>query len=298
MTDEVHEPATIALGEIDVAPEKDDLRFYSVTTILNALDKPALLYWAAEQTAQLAVATRSSLTRRVKEEGEEAVVKWLRDARFRPPKGQKSAAELGTAVHDACERYALTGVRPKVDDPEVEPFLDRFDEWAQKWQPVYEAAEAAIYNKTFGYAGTLDAIAVIDGQRVILDYKSSRRSFGSDDKPTKPYPEAALQLAAYRHAEILATWRARRFEKYRRRYYLLSTAEEELGAKMPQVDGAVVLHLTPEHAELYPVNTSYPVFEKFLHTIEVFDWATDLSKSVIGAPLDRGGQSSQKVSES
>jgi hypothetical protein len=144
-----------------------------------------------------------------------------------------------------------------------------------------------VYNKTYGYAGTLDAIATIDGMKVLLDYKSSRKSTGSDGKPTGPYPEAALQLSAYRHAELLATWRARRFEKYRRRYYLLNTDEEELGVPMPKVDGAVVLHLTPEHATLHPVRADEEVFEKFLHTIEIFGWANELSKSVIGSPMTR-----------
>jgi hypothetical protein len=278
---------SIFLGDVDAPPQQDDLRFFSVTTLIGALDKPALLYWAAEQTAELAVSVSTSLNRRIKEEGHDSVVKWLRDARFRPPKGQVSASELGTQVHDACEQYALTGIRPSVENPEVVPFLDRFDEWAQIWQPQYEAAEAAIYNKTYGYAGTLDAICTIDGQRVLLDYKSSRRSIGSDGKPTGPYPEAALQLAAYRHAEILATWRARRYEKYRRRYYLLNTDEEELGVPMPKLDGAVVLHLTPEHATLHPVRTDDEVFTKFLHAIEIFDWVNDGSKSAIGAPMTR-----------
>ena len=290
MTQQPTTGQTILRGEVDAAPQKDDLRFYSVTTLIGVLDKPALMYWAAEESAKLAVQVAPSLSRRIREEGEDAVVKWLRDARFRPPKGRKSASQLGTEVHDACEQYALTGVRPAVDDPEVEPFLDQFDGWAQKFQPAYEAAEAAVYNKTYGYAGTLDAIAVIDGQRVILDYKSSRKSVGSDDKPTRPYPEAALQLAAYRHAELMAAWRARRFEKYRRRYYLLNSDEEELGEPMPALDGAVVLHLTPEHADLYPVRTDDVVFEKFLHCIEVFEWANSLAKSVIGDPLTKKGE--------
>lgn len=284
MTDvvEVNRP-----GQTDIdKPEKGDEQFYSVTTILGALDKPALLYWAAEQTAELAVAVAASLQARIEEEGRAQVVKWLRDARFRPPKGKRSATELGTAVHDACEQYALTGTRPEVDD-EVLPFLDRFDEWAQVWQPKYIAAEAAVYNRTFGYAGTLDAIAEVGGQTVLLDYKSSRKSLGSDDKPSRPYPEAALQCAAYRHAELLATFRARRFERFRRRYYLLSTAEKDLGVPMPPVDGALVLHITPEHCDAYPVKSGEDVFEAFCFLIENFRWQQGLSKEVIGHPLEK-----------
>jgi hypothetical protein len=156
---------------VDVAkPADDDLRMWSVTTIIGCLDKPALMYWAAGLTADAAIAQADYLAARIEHEGREKVWKDLRDARFSRPKGQRSATELGTAVHDACEKYALTGVKPEVD-AEVQPFLDQFDAWVQKWQPVYEAAEMTVYSPTYGYAGTLDAIMVLDGMRVIADYK-------------------------------------------------------------------------------------------------------------------------------
>ena len=40
--------------EVD-KPDDDDLSLWSVTTIIGALDKPALLYWAAQQTADAAI---------------------------------------------------------------------------------------------------------------------------------------------------------------------------------------------------------------------------------------------------
>jgi hypothetical protein len=284
-------PADVRLGHEDVPkPSEDDERFWSVTTIIGQLDKPALLYWSAEEAAKCAVSVARSLPARIEEEGPEAVVKWLRDARFRPPKGQRSAADLGSAVHDACEEYAFTGQRPEVDD-EVRPFLEQFDRWAQVWQPEYLAAEAAVYNRTYGYAGTLDAIAVVDGQKVLLDYKTSRKSIDGQGKPTGPYPEAALQLAAYRYSELLATWRARRFERYRRRYYLLSASEIELGHPMPALDGGVVLHLTPEHATLHALRCDEEVFESFLYAIEIARWQIEMSKHVVGSPLERGAPS-------
>lgn len=276
--------ATKVYGEIDVRPSDEDQRFYSVTTVIGCLDKPALMYWAAEEAAKCAVANRSTLGGRVKSEGEGALVKWLRDARFRTVKGVRSATQLGTDVHAACEEYGLTGVRPEVDD-EVAPFLDQFDAWCQIWQPEYIAVEAAVFNRTYGYAGTLDAICKVGDQTVLLDYKTSRKSIGSDDKPTSPYPEVALQLAAYRHAELMAVWRARRFEKYRRRYYLLNDTEVAIAPPMPTVDGCVVLHLTPEHADLYPIRTDDAVFEAFLYVQEAFRWTNETSKSVIGDRL-------------
>lgn len=284
-TQEVSTTAIKAPEPLDVAkPEPDDERFYSVTTIIGCLDKPALLYWSAEQAALAAVNASGSLAARVEEDGEEATVKWLRDARFRQVKGQRTAAELGTACHDAFEQYALSGVRPTVDD-EVLPYLDRFDEWVQKWQPEYVAAELAVYNRTYGYAGSCDAFLKIDGETLIADYKSTRKSVDAKGKDTGPYPEVGLQLSAYRHAELAATWRARRYEKFKRRYYLLSPDEIEMGVPVPAVSGGLCIHVTPEHCHAYIVRCDAEVFESFLYLIEAFRYTNEVSKTIIGGRL-------------
>jgi hypothetical protein len=269
----------------DVAKaQPDDDRFWSVTTIIGALDKPALVYWSAEQTALAAVAVAGSLEARIAEEGEEAVVKFLRDARFRRPKGQRTAAELGTDVHAACEEYAITGVRPVVDD-EVAPFMDRFDEWCQRFQPEYQAAEVTVYSDK-GYAGTCDGFLTIDGQRLIFDYKTSRKSYDTKGAPTKPYPEqVALQLAAYRYADFAAVWRPRRNEVFRRRYYLLGPEERTQAVPVPEVDGGLVIHITPDHCDAYPIDVGEDVYRSFLFVLESARWLFETSKGVMGKPL-------------
>ena len=278
------------LETVDVAkPEPEDLRMYSVTTILGALDKPALLYWAAEETAKAAVNVSKSLAARVEEDGEAETVKWLRDARFRRPKGIRSAAELGTAVHDVLEQYALTGTWPTDLDEEVRPFIEQADRWMQKFQPTYEAAEMTVYSPTYGYAGTLDTIMTVDGVRFLGDYKTSRKSFDNRGKPTSPYPEqVGLQLAAYRYADYAATWRPRRYEHMLRRYYLLGMDERESAVPVPEVDSCLVLHITPEHCEAFPINADEKVFDSFLYVLESFRWLNDTSKTIMGAPLEKG----------
>lgn len=283
---------TPALGQeaVDgVKPTDDDLRLWSVTTIIGALDKPALIYWAAEETAKAAVHIAKSLLERIDTDGEDAVVDWLKGARFRRPKGQRTAAELGTLVHAACEEYALTGARPDVDD-EVRPFLDQFDRWLDAFQPEYQATEVTVYSPTYGYAGTCDGFLTIrdrDGEpvRLIIDYKTSRKSQDAKGNATSPYPEAALQLAAYRYAEQAAVWRPRRMERFRRRYYLLSPDEQAAAVPVPEVDGGAVIHITPEHCEAYPVRCDESVFEAFLFVQEAARWAFQTSKDVIGAPM-------------
>lgn len=290
----------VLLGEEDVAkPAEDDERFWSVTTMLKSIANGALDYWGKEQVAKSAVGIRKTLSARVDEDGEEETVKWLINSVYRRPKGQRSSAELGTAVHDAIEQYTITGIYPDVDD-EVAPFLMQFDRWAQAFQPVYIAAEMAVYNATYGYAGTLDFILRLDAQAsasdpdlngqldVIGDYKTSRDSFTKKGEEKKPYAEVGLQLAAYANAELCATWRARRHEYQRRRYYLLSQAERELSRSLPRIDGAIAIHITPDHCRPYPVRIDEPVFDAFLYTVEVTRWNNDLSKTVIGPPLTIG----------
>ncbi len=286
MTDQ---PSLLDLAKaepVDVAkPEADDLRMWSVTTIIGALDKPALLYWAAQQSADAAVTIRHSLAQRVEEEGAEAVAKWIRDARFRRPKGKRSAAELGTDVHAALEQLAITGQMPEVDD-EVRPFVVQFDRWAQRAQPEYEAAEVTVYSPRYGYSGTCDGFMTLQGERVIFDYKSSAKSVDSQGKQTGPYPEVALQLAAYRYAEMAATWRPRRYEQFRRRYYLLGEAERAAAVPVPEVDGGVVIHITPEHCDAYPVRCDEEIHTSFLYVLEAARWQFEISKQVIGKPLE------------
>lgn len=279
---------TPQLGQEPLDKQKagdQDLTCWSVTTLIGCLDKPALIYWAAEQTA-LAAVNDLDQVRSLAERDPDDAVEWLKSARFRKPRGQRSAADLGTAVHKACETYALTGQRPDVD-AEVGPFLDQFDRWAQRFQPTYQATEVCVYHPRYGFAGTSDAFLTIDGVPLIADYKTSRKSVDKKGKPTSPYPEVALQLAAYRHAELAAVWRPRRTEKFRRRYYLLSPEEQAAAVPVPSVEGGVCIHITPEHCEAYPVRCDEAVFERFLFVVEAARWAFEMSKDVIAdAPLE------------
>lgn len=276
------------IGAVDVAkPEPEDLRMYSVTTILGVLDKPALVYWAATETAEAAVRQAKYLADRVETEGKESVVKALSGARFAQQPGQRTAKDLGTAVHEALEQLALTGQFPEVDD-EVRPFIEQADRWMQKFQPVYEASEMTTYSPRYGFAGTLDAIAVVDGVRFIVDYKTTRKSLDNRGKPTTPYPEqVGLQLAAYRYSEYAASWRPRRYEYQKRRYYLLGMDERETAVPVPEVDSGLVLHLTPDHCEAFPMNCDEVAFDAFLYTLECFRWVNEISKKIMGDPLEK-----------
>lgn len=301
---------TLALGQpaLDLSkPASDDLVLWSVTTIIGVLEKPALLYWTAEEAAKAAIASMRSLPARVQEEGEDAVIKWLRDARFRRPADRLSNTDLGSVCHAACEEYALSGIRPGPDRLEslvrqsagpkftgtqaevavLVQMLDQFDGWLQRFTPSYQATEVAVYSPRYGYAGVTDAFLTIDGFRAITDYKTSREPRDAKGQPKTPYPEqVGLQLAGYRYAELAAVWRPRRFEKWKRRYYLLSPAEQEMAQPVPEVDGGLVIHITPEACEAFPIRCDEEAHRAFLYTLEAFRWVNQTAKLVMGPPLE------------
>ena len=268
-----------------VKAAKDDQRFFSVTTLIGVLDKPALQYWAAEEAAKEAIRIRHSLDMRIQDDGEEAVIKHLRDARLRRPKGERTAAELGSAVHAALEHFALHGTFPDADE-EVRPFLEQYERWASHHTIEHIASEMPVFSPTYGYAGTMDGIMRFHGQAVVFDYKTSRKSFDSRGKDSMPYPEVALQLSAYRYADFALPVPARRTEVFRRRYYLLSESEKARSVAVPEVVGALAIHITPEHCRAYPIKADKEVFERFLYIVEAARWPLDMSKRVMGDPID------------
>jgi hypothetical protein len=80
-------------------------------------------------------------------------------------------------------------------------------------------------------------------------------------------------------------WRPRRFEKFRRRYYLLSAAERELAVPVPEVDTGLVIQLSPESCESYPIRCDGEVHTAFLYVLEAFRWMNETSKTVMSDAL-------------
>lgn len=304
MTTDTHTP-TQPLEVIDVEEAaEDDKHFFSVTTVLKALSSPALEYWAIKQAAMAAIDSQATWNAMLDDAGRVETIKWLCGARWRRPKLELGADQLGTVVHKLCETFAITGQKPDRDfcadlirahaaptvelDSEIHVaglMLNQFDKWCDRAQPDYTAAEQPVYSDRFGYAGSLDAILTIDGVRLLTDYKTRREPLTAKGEAQRPYGETALQLAGYRHADLQGVVRPRRVEKYKRRYYLLGDAERDLAQPMEPVDGGLCIIITPQSCEAYPVRCDQEVFDFFLYTFEAWRWLEDVSKRVIGEPL-------------
>lgn len=194
-------------------------------------------------------------------------------------------AARGTYVHKCAEALAL-GQTIDVE-PEYKGYVDQYRQFLEDFQPEFLLAEAPVYNLTRGYAGTLDGVAIIDGQTVVIDIKTTEH--GPDavtrkgrPKSRPPFPEVALQLTMYRNAELVGLL-ADRVETQRGRYYQFNP-ETDTEPMIP-TDGGLCIVVSPEDCRPHPVDTGDEVWRYCRHMIEMARWSAEKSKVVIGPPV-------------
>jgi hypothetical protein len=122
---------------------------------------------------------------------------WLKDVGHNADIIAKKAADEGTQVHDAIERY-LTGEKIIWIDEngyskyalEVWKMILKFHDFWTTYKPTLIESEIHLFSDIYGYAGTCDLVVELNGKRWLLDIKTSNSLHTSHD----------LQLAAYAQA--------------------------------------------------------------------------------------------------
>lgn len=204
-------------------------RYPSVTTVIDrALSKPQLNTWYAKTTATRAVDGLAELSRMVRLDGPEKAAMWLANA---PRETKNSAAVRGSDLHDLAERNATGRELPADIGDDVRAMLGHYRTFLTDFEPVITHTEMTVLNRTLGYGGTCDAIMrlpAFEGRPLVVDYKTGR---------TGPYPEWAVQLAAYAGGEYVLT---------RERGAIVTNP-------MPDVDAgkALILRVRPHTYELH-----------------------------------------------
>jgi hypothetical protein len=176
--------------------------FPSVTHILSAIAKPALVTWAAntERAAVSEAAAELYLDAAVlpKPMTRDAFLASL-NLRLGEVKAHKreneKALEVGSQAHTLIEwasRRAIgqvVGPEPKVRDEALWPYM-AWEDWVKthKVRPV--AIEQVVWSNEYGYAGTMDLLAEVDGELALVDYKTGKAI----------YEESFLQNVAYQVA--------------------------------------------------------------------------------------------------
>lgn len=251
-------------------------RLRSVTTILNqGSPKEPLIFWAANLTAQTAIANLPYLVKSSLHPAErETAYDWLRKEHTRT---KEARGDLGSAVHDVIEAKVLGLPVPPalLNDAEMRPYLLHFEAFIRDFAVTFEASEMVVANPACGYAGTLDYLFrspyLFGGALLMGDTKT-----GGQLDVKGVYAEAGLQEAAYAHCTT--GW-----------------LRDGTEVPFPEVHTTgIVLHLRPEGYRVIPVDCGPEVFAAFRHVQQVAEWTRVLSKSVVGEaitpPTDTKGE--------
>lgn len=246
-------------------------RYPSVTTVIGVLDKPFLKPWVAKVVAERAVDNLEDLYRRVRTNREDAR-KWLSSA-HRDFSG--SAALRGSDLHDLAERHDK-GEEIVYDLVSAESLqmLSHYQQFLKDCSVQIIASEASLVNRTLGYGGAADAIAlvpVISDQPIITDIKTSAKG---------PYSSWAMQLAAYSRAE----WMVAKGGDFQ---------ETQITPMIPvSQDHAAVIQITAEGYRVFQADISGQ-YESFtlLHDV----WSRDLNNAGDLFNVAAEGQSAEQI---
>src|SRR5690606_32129053 len=242
-----------------VDPDDGNIKVPGVTSVGSMTPKDYLMYWSAKEAAEAAVENWDIVSQLVQRDPKGAV-DYLKNAHRRK---STAASDLGTIAHDLFERLARgETVNDRHVHMDVKPHVRWFREFLDDVQPEFLYLEETVWSDTHKYAGSFDAIATVDGETVILDWKTSKAIYDS----------VALQLSAYRFADRIIL------------------AESGESVDVPEMAGGAALHVRPEGWALHPVQCDEKVFSTFLHLRGVFDWESEGKKRVIGKPIASGGE--------
>ncbi|MEK7478328.1 MAG: hypothetical protein AAB626_00190 [Patescibacteria group bacterium] len=104
----------------------------------------------------------------------------------------ENSAKEGTLIHEVVEKIM---VGDSVEIPEnIKPAVDAFIDFFEKTNIHVEKdmVEKRIFHPTHKYAGTIDALALIDGKFGVLDIKTSQSIYRDYNLQTSAYIEALL----------------------------------------------------------------------------------------------------------
>jgi len=210
----------------------------NTTKVLDSLSKPALVPWAAKETAAY---WENLITPGQPFQCDEVElaehVKASKAARF---KRSGKALIIGGLVHDYAEAVAKGKPAAMPENEQAQRGCEAFNKWWHDHDIDVIAAERRIFSREHWYCGTTDLLARIDGELSVLDWKTS----------TGIYPEMLAQVGgAYRVAleeemgeKIPGAWIVR-FDKETGEPEDCKLSAEELKAAWKVFHGALTAHV-------------------------------------------------------
>lgn len=248
--------------------ERTEIVYPGVTSICGMVAKPFLAPWSAGMTADLALDSLDFI-KGMAERDRKGARQYLAGAARRYT---DIRSDIGTRAHELFELMAR-GL-PLTDDgdhPDMLPYIAAYREFLDQVNPEFIRHEDIAWSDTHKYAGSFDVVMRVwideETKKPTPDRSGTPQLLMADYKTSKnAYPDVALQLSAYAHAD-----------------YIIDT--EGVRHPMPEFDGGAVLWITPGKWEFKPVRIGAEVFDHFLHLRETFRWDRETSKKVLGKPI-------------
>jgi ATP-dependent exoDNAse (exonuclease V) beta subunit len=147
----------------------------AVTRVVDAVSPKSLTEWAAKAGAEMQAIVYDGI-------------------RFAHKEISREAQNIGSDVHKWIElwiKFQISGGESITEYPEdVRVPMENFHKWVESREVEWIASEKKIYSKFWNYAGTIDALAKINGELYVIDFKTS----------AKIYKEYYLQVYGYAQA--------------------------------------------------------------------------------------------------
>jgi len=173
----------------------DGEKVKGVTTLIRlGYPAPGLIGWTGKVVAEWVADADADDLAALRVLGRDPMIAALKAL---PYADRNTKATRGQTVHKLAERLCRgEKLEYGVDiDENLEGHVESVLAFLDQWNPTPVLTETVIGNRWVPYAGTLDMVADIPGHgRVLLDYKTGESG--------GVWPETALQLAAYRYADV------------------------------------------------------------------------------------------------
>ena len=218
-----------------------------VTTVIGQLDKPALVTWAARETAAYADEHWARLSGMRSADR----IRELEGARYQTNRG---AVIKGNRIHALGQRLANG---EQIDAPaEIFPHVQSYARFLDAWELETLRTETPVCRTDYRYGGTLDLIARSDKLgTVLIDIKTGKRA----------YAEVALQLTAYRYCDLALREVPRRGPRGGK------LPSEWVEDTLPTIDRCAVALVHEDTVEMIPVVSDRHVWASFLHLLEIYE---------------------------
>lgn len=216
----------------------------SITTILKVINKEQVNSWAVGMAANCANENWDEMTDWHPSRRKLAMVSAHQEY-------TDERSRIGTLVHETCEAL-IKGVPVEIPK-EISGYISQFSKFVMEKQPRWIESEVTVWSRYYGYAGTADAVAEIDGKTWLIDFKTGKSA----------HPENGLQLAALRYAGFIIR---------------PDCSEEE----MMDIGCLGILHLRPRSHKLIPVKRDEECFRAFKAALELHRWKDEVADHVLG----------------